>query len=384
MDFDLSADQRKRFDRILAEASAVLDAAEPGAQPAGTAGPFTRAQWRAAAQLGLTGLCLPRSHGGGGLGALDTALCIEAFGQGCPDTGLVFSVCAHLLACAVPVRDFATAELRDQLLPGLASGDLIAANAITEDDAGSDTTAMAMTARPDGDCYVLSGEKSFVSNGPAADIIVTYGVTTPKAGFLGISGFAVPRATQGLRVSEPLAKMGLTSCPAGRVSFEECKVPAGYRLGAEGQGAAIFRHSMGWERSCLFAAYLGLMQAQLARCTAHASQRRQFGHSIGSYQAVSHRIAIMRQRLEGARLLLYRACWLMDANLDHTAATAIAKVAVSEAAVANSIDAIAVFGGRGYLTETGIEQMLRDCVPSTIFSGTTEIQRELIAKEMGL
>lgn len=376
MDFDLNAEQRKRFDRVLAEVGTMIDADAEG--------PFTRAQWRAAARLGLTGLCLPTSHGGGGLGALDTALCIEAFGQGCPDTGFVFAVCAHLLACSVPVRDFAAAEMRDRILPGLAGGDLIAANAITEDDAGSDTSAMAVTARPDGDGYVLSGEKSFASNAPAADLIVTYAVTAKNAGFLGISGFVVPRDTPGMYVSAPMAKMGLASCPAGRVRFDQCRIPAEYRLGAEGQGAAIFQHSMGWERSCLFAAYLGLMQEQLERCAAHARERRQFGHRIGSFQAVSHRIAVMRQRLESARLLLYRACWLLDSGRDHTAATALAKLAVSESAVANSIDAIEIFGGRGYLAEAGIEQMLRDSVPSMIFSGTTEIQRELIAREMGL
>lgn len=378
MDFELSAEQQKRYDDLLGALREPL-AAERG-QPAH----FSRAEWQAAARLGLAGLCLPAEHGGGGLGALDTALCLEAFGRGCLDTGLVFALAAHLLACAVPVRDFAATAVRPQLLAGLASGELIAANAMTEDGAGSDVGRLQVQARRDGDCYLLDGEKSFASNAPVADIFVTYAVTDARAGFLGITAFAVRRDSPGLSVSSPLGKMGLANCLAGRVSFRACRVPVLLRLGEEGQGSAIFQHSMRWERACLFAAYVGLMEAQLERCVGRARERRQFGRPIADFQAVSHRIAVMKQRLEAARLLLYRACWLIDQQQDNAAAAALAKVAVSEAAVANSLDAIQVFGGAGYLTATGIEQQLRDCVPTTIFSGTNDILRELIAREAGL
>jgi clorobiocin biosynthesis protein CloN3 len=379
MDFDLTTEQRKRYDEILAATrSGAVDPAD------GETGHFSRARWRAVGGLGLTGLCVSAEYGGRGLDALDTALCLEAFGDGCEDTGLVFAVSAHLLACVVPVRDFAGDTARGRLLRGLAVGDLIAANAMTEDEAGSDLGSLAVTAERDGDRYVLRGEKSFASNAPTADVIVTYAVTDRSAGFLGLTAFAVPRDMPGVSVSEPFGKMGLESCPAGRVRFEECAVPAVYRLGEEGQGTAIFTHSMAWERSCLFAGYLGLMNRQLDRCVAHARQRRQFGHPIGGYQAVSHRIATMRQRLEGARLLLYRAAWLLAQERSDTSAIALAKVAVSEAAIANSIDAIQIFGGSGFLTATGVERNLRDAIPSAIFSGTTEIQRELVARGMGL
>lgn len=379
MDFELTAEQRKRYADILAATSTLPT--EGGEAD----GRFSRAQWREAARLGLTGLCLPTGYGGGGLGALDTALCLEAFGRGCRDTGLVFAVCAHLLACAVPIRDFGAAQTRERLLPGLAAGDLIAANAITEDDAGSDTGHLGVTARRDGDDYVIDGEKSFASNAPAADVLVTYATTSPGAGFLGTSAFAVPSGTPGVGVSEPLAKMGLASCPAGRVSFRECRVPATCRLGEEGQGSAVFARSMAWERACLFAAYVGVMDDQLERCIAHARLRRQFGRPIGRFQAVSHRIAEMKQRLESARLLLYRASWSIDQDPDaHRAAVALGKVAVSEAVVSNSLDAIQIFGGAGYLAGPGIERYLRDSVPTTLFSGTTEIQREIIAREAGL
>jgi clorobiocin biosynthesis protein CloN3 len=383
MDFDLTPEQRKRYDELRA-AAGVLDADAEGDTGGGSNGPFGRARWRAAAGLGLTGLSIGAGYGGGGLDAFDTALGLAAFGEGCRDTGLVFAVAAHLLACAVPIEEFGSAGLRDGFLPGLASGALIAANAITEDEAGSDLGALAMTAQRSGDHYVLTGEKSFASNAPAADVLVTYAVTDPRAGYLGLSAFALPRDLPGITVSEPFDKMGLESCPAGRIRFDGCAVPARFLLGAEGQGNAVFTHSMVWERSCLFAGYLGMLDRQLERCVRRARQRRQFGRPIGRNQAVSHRIARMKERLEGARLLLYRAAWLLAQGRPDTTATAMAKVAVSEAAVANSLDAIGIFGGSGFLTGTGVERDLRDAVPSSLFSGTTEIQRDLIAHGLGL
>jgi clorobiocin biosynthesis protein CloN3 len=380
MDFDFSPDQRKRAEEIRDGVLELLG----GPPPDGPQGHFDRDKWRSAARLGLTGLNLPAEYGGAGLGSLDTALALEAFGRSCRDTGLVFGVAAHVLACAVPVRDFAADEVRADLLGGLASGDLIAANAITEDEAGSDVSGMRMTAVLDGDHYVLDGEKSFSSNAPLADLLVTYGVTEPAGGFFSVTGFAVPRQLSGISVSAPLAKMGLHGCPAGRIRFDSVRVPARYRLGEEGQGRLMFQHSMGWERACLFAIYVGLMDHQLERCAEHARRRKQFGQSIGGFQAISHRIATMKQRLESARLLLYRACWLMDAGRDYLAAASLSKIAVSEAAIANGIDAVQIFGGAGYLQATGIESQLRDAVPSTIFSGTTEIHREIVAKEAGL
>ncbi|WP_263172700.1 acyl-CoA dehydrogenase family protein [Streptomyces sp. SCSIO ZS0520] len=378
MDFEIPAAQQERCARIYEETHALWGErrAVPGAEE-------VREDFRAAGKAGLTGLCLPAEAGGSGLGALETAQCLEAFGRGSADTGLAFAVAAHLLACAVPVRDFASEESRAALLPALASGEMIAANAMTEDEAGSDISALSVTARPVDGGYVLNGSKSWASNGPVADLVVTYAITDAKAGFLGVSAFAVPADTPGLIREPALAKTGLEGCHAGRIRFEECAVPASCLLGEEGQGAAVFQHSMAWERAALFGIYLGLMRRQLDQIVQHASRRRQFGRRIGEFQGVSHRIAAMRQRLESARLLLYRACWLLDAGQDHTAAVALSKIAVSEAAVANSLDAVHLSGAVGYL-RGGAEEQLRDALPSTLFSGTTEIQRELIAKDLGL
>ncbi|MFF5246041.1 acyl-CoA dehydrogenase family protein [Streptosporangium sp. NPDC000095] len=392
MEFGLTGARRERRDAMFDGARKRLhDASGPSSEQLSAppsespSRPFTRERWRAVAELGATGLCLPGEHGGGGLGALDTALCLEALSEGCGDTGLAFAVSAHLLACCVAIRDNAGEEVRAELLPGLASGELIAANAMTEDEAGSDVSRLATTAQRDGDHYVLDGVKSFASNAPMADVLVTYAVTDPALGFLGISAFAVPRDLPGVRVGEPMAKMGLDSCPAGRVEFSGCRVPARFRLGPEGGGSTVFQGSMAWERACLPAVYLGMMEEQLRRAVEHARARRQFGRALGDFQAVSHRLVTMKQRLEGARLLLYRACWALDEkDPDAATAAALSKIAVSEAAVASSLDAIQIFGATGYLGAAGVERQLRDAVPSTIFSGTTEIQRELVARGLGL
>jgi clorobiocin biosynthesis protein CloN3 len=380
VEFDLSEAQRRRYEEVLAGVRGQMSAVLTG----GPRLPFSRTEWSDAARLGVMGLCLPIEYGGGGLGALDTALCLEAFTEGGTDTGLAFAVGAHLLACAVPVRDFGTGPVRAELLEGMANGELIAANAMTEDGAGSDIGTLGTTVVRDGGEYVLKGVKSFVSNAPAADVFVIYGTSDPDAGFLGQTALAVPRHLPGITVGEPFAKMGLHACPAARVEFSGCRVPVRYRLGDEGQGSVIFQRSMGWERSCLFAIYLGQMRRQLHDCVAHAKRRRQFRRPIGAFQAVSHRIATMIQRLESARLLLYRACWLLDQGRADPAATAVAKLAVSEATVANSLDAIQIFGGPGYLASASIEAQLRDSVPSVIFSGTTDIQREIIVNRAGL
>lgn len=379
MDFSWSSDQDIRYGQTLRAVGEAF-----GARVHVAEGYYTRKEWRTLGELGLLGLCVPGRYGGLGLGALDTARQVEAFGLACPDTGLVFAACAHLFACTVPIAEFSGEKVKQQLLPGLCSGELIAGNAMTESDAGSDVSRLATTAREVPDGFVLDGEKSFVSNGPAADIYVTYATTDPSAGHLGLTGFIVERDTPGVTVGEPLDKLGLSSCPASTVCFENCFVPSERVLGSPGAGGAIFQHSMSWERTCLFAGYVGLLERIVARSVEHARVRRQFGRRIGEFDAVAHRVVDMKLRLESARLLLYRACWEMDQGSLSPLSAGLSKLAISEGALASALDAVRVFGSRGYLRDHGIEVFLRDTLPGTIFSGTSDIQRLLIAKELGL
>ena len=377
MDFAWTAEDNDRYERGLTYAREQL-----GGVPASST--VSREHWESAGRFGFLGLSAPERVGGLGLGALGTARVLEALGKGCDDMGFVFSVCAHLLACVMPIVDAGTPAQQDRFLPKLVSGEWVGANAITEAEAGSDAFALRTRAVRDGDRYVLNGVKSFVTNGPVADIFLVYASTEPAHGYMGVSAFVVERGTPGLVVGKPFEKIGLHSALTSSLYLEDCHVDASSRLGEEGTGAATFKDSMSWERACLFAAYVGSMERQLEETVAFATSRRQFGRPIGKHQAVSHRIAGMSERLEAARLLLYRACWLKDRGKDATAAIALAKLAVSEGAVQNSLDAIQIHGGLGVTTEGRVERALRDAVPSTLFSGTSEIQREIIARGLGL
>jgi alkylation response protein AidB-like acyl-CoA dehydrogenase len=379
MDFSWTQEQDQAYDRILSLVQNKL--------AAGTTDPhqfWTRAQWFLCGELKLLGLSVPTCYGGCGYDALTTARMLEAFGCGCEDMGLVFSASAHLFACAMPIVEYGNEAIKDNLLSVLCSGIKIGANAITEEDAGSDIFNLKTHASLDGDFYVLEGQKSYVSNGPVADLFVVYAVTNPAHGYLGISAFVVEKDTPGLMIGEPFRKIGLTSTPACQISFDACRIPIANRIGKEGQGSQIFKRSMQWERSCLFAAYLGQMERQLERTITYAKERHQFGKPLGKHQAIAHSIANMKLRLEAARLLLYHACWRFDQGQDALLDISLAKLAVSEAAVMGGLDAIHIHGSTGINCEHGIEQMLRDAIPSTIFSGTSEMQRDIIANELGL
>lgn len=375
MDFGWTAAQRELAKRVCDQARAELP---------GDPRPFDRKRWQAMGALGALGSSICPEYGGLGLGALDTALVFEVLGRECADTGLVFAAAAHLFACAMPISEFGTESLRKRLLPGLCGGELVAANAMTEHEAGSDVSAMRTTAREVPGGFVLDGHKSFVSNGPVAQVCVTYAVTDPAAGHFGITAFALETATPGVVVGEPFDKLGMHGCLAGTVSFGKCFVPDDAVLGERGQGAAIFQYSMGWERACLFALFLGLQDRLIEQCIEQARSRRQFGRRIAEFQAVSHRIAEMKLRLEGARLLLYRTCWAMDQGDDFGLFAALSKLAASESALASATDAVRLLGGRAYLAGSGAEAAVRDALGGTLFSGTSDIQRMLIATELGL
>lgn len=379
MDFDWTKQQNELYDRIFSFAQQHLST--PEQEPTAHT---RRYAWQLCGEQGLPGLCIPEAYGGAGLDALSTARALEAFGRGCEDMGLVFAVSAHLLACALPLAAYGSTAMKERLLPQLCSGTLIGANAITEHEAGSDVFALKTVAHQQEGMYCLRGQKSFVTNGPLADIFLVYASTNPRHGYMGISAFILEKGTAGLEVSEPISKMGLHSAQAAVVTLRDCLLPEHNLLGTKGEGAAIFKHSMQWERSCLFAAYIGMMERQFERTTEHARTRQQFSKPLSYNQAITHRIVDMKLRLEAARLLLYRACWLLDQDRDATLEISLAKVAVSEAALQSSLDALHIHGSAGYTSATGLECMVRDSIPGTIFSGTSEMQRDIIARNIGL
>ena len=345
---------------------------------------FDREAWRRCADFGVLGMPIPQEYGGLGLGLTELLAVMEGLGRGTRDQGLLFSLNAHLWTNPIPILLYGTAEQRQKYLPPLCDGTLIGANAASEPDSGSDVFSMRTRATRDGDFYVLNGSKTFVSNAPIADLFVAYATVNPALGSMGITGFIIERDTPGLTVSPHLEKMGLRTSPMAEVIFDNCRIPVSQRLGREGRGVAVFECSMEWERGCILASCLGVMERQLEDCVAHARARKQFGKSIGKFQSVANRLVDMRVRIDTCRPLIYRIGVLKDRGLDATTEAAIAKLYVSESYVKSCLDAVQIFGGYGYMTEQQVERDLRDSVSSTLYSGTSEIQRNIIAKGLGL
>ena len=347
-------------------------------------GTFWREGWDACAEGGVIRLPVPEADGGRGVGLLATIVAMETLGRTVDDLGLLFAINAHLWAGVVPLVRFGNDAQKAAWLPGLLDGSLIAGHGATEPDAGSDVFSMSTSATRDGDHWVLDGTKSFVANGPVADLFVVYATTEPGRGELGISGFLVPRGTPGLECSEPLDKMGLRTAPSGTMRLDGCRVPADAILGGIGDGAACFNCSMEWERGAILAMHVGRMERQLADAIRFVRGRRQFGRAIGSFQSVANRIVDMKLRIETSRPLVRRIGELKDEGRQAMLEAAIAKLHVSEAAVQSALDAVQVMGSRGYLREGVVERDLRDAVGARIYSGTNEMQRVMIARLLGL
>jgi alkylation response protein AidB-like acyl-CoA dehydrogenase len=200
----------------------------------------------------------------------------------------------------------------------------------------------------------------------------------------GVTAFVVDRDTAGLTISQPIEKMGLKTSPMAEVILEDCEVPVENRLADEGQGTLVFNHSMGWERSCILASMVGGMEWQLEKAVSHARERKQFGKRIGDFQLVASKLVDMKLRLETSRLILYKAATAQATGKDAALDAAMAKLYIGEASVQSALDAIQVHGGYGYTREYGMEQTLRDAVGGRIYSGTSEIQRLIIARHLGL
>ncbi|MGY0236998.1 acyl-CoA dehydrogenase family protein [Longispora urticae] len=377
MEFGWTADQTEKIEAVTAFAAGRLNRGGPP-------GTFRRDLWRELADFGVHGLRVPEEYGGGAEHPLTTVALLEALGAGCRDSGLLFSLSAHMWACQEPVLRFGTDAQKARYLPGMCDGTLIGAHAATEAEAGSDAMGVTTTAEYRDGGWVLSGSKTYVTNGPVADVFVVSARTGPSRSF-GVSVFLVDRDTPGLVVGEPLGKLGLESSPTSVVHFNDCVLPPDALLGRKGGGLGIFRSTMRAERSFILAPALGAMRRELDAAVAHCRTRRQFGQEIGKFQAVSRRLVDMRIRMETSRLLLYRLGWLHGGDAPVSDAdAALVKLHVSEALCAFSLDLMQVYGGAGYLRDTGVEQLVRDALGSQFYSGTSDIQANIIALDMGL
>jgi alkylation response protein AidB-like acyl-CoA dehydrogenase len=381
LNFELTEDQKSWQEAAIqfAEKELAGDMVEMDREQA-----FERSRWQACADFGVLGMAVPEEYGGLGLGLGDILAVMEGLGYATKDQGLLFSINAHLWTNAIPILKYGTDEQKKTYLPRLCNGELIGANGASEPEAGSDIYSLQTRAKKEGDTYLINGTKMFVTNAQICDVIVAYATVNRELGALGVTAFIIDRDTPGVSVSKKLEKMGLRTSPMAELVFEDVNVSVDQRLGRVGRGGEVFNCSMEWERGAILANCLGVMQRQLETCTEYAKNRRQFGGPISKFQSVANMLVDMKVRIDTSRPLIYRIGWLKDRGCDAVLESSIAKLYVSDCYVKNSMDAIQIFGGYGYMTQQEIERDLRDAMASRLYSGTSEIQRNIIAKHMGL
>jgi len=376
MNFELSEDQRA-FQSLAADFARQQMA--PHAQAWDENFIFPVETLRAAAALGFGGLYVRQDVGGTGLSRLDAALVLEQLAGGCTSTAAFISI--HNMA-AWMIDAFGEEAQRTRFLPDLCSMTRFASYCLTEPGSGSDAASLRTRAQRDGERYVLNGTKAFVSGAGVSDVYVVM-ARTGDDGPGGISCFVVEKGTPGLSFGAPEKKLGWHSQPTAAVIFEDCRVPADNRIGAEGSGFKIAMAGLDGGRINIGACSLGAAQTCLERTLRYMSERRQFGKTLAEFQALQFKVADMATELEAARLMIYRAAAALDAGADNaTQAAAMAKRYATDAGFAIVNEALQLHGGYGYLCDYEIERFLRDVRVHQILEGTNEIMRVIIARAL--
>jgi butyryl-CoA dehydrogenase len=341
---------------------------------------FPHATVKRMAELGLMGLMIPEALGGAGAGAMAYVLALEEVAVACASHAVVMSV-NNSLVCD-PLHRFGTPEQHERLLVPLASGKGLGCFALTEPQAGSDARNQATLARRDGDHYVLNGRKIFVTSGRESTVALTFAQTDPARAHHGISAFLVEKGTPGFLIPKVEEKLGLRASDTAEFVFEDCRVPAANRLGAEGQGFKIAMKAIDGGRIGIATQALGIARAALEASVAYAKERKSFGVPIGQHQMIQWMLADMATGIDAARLLTWRAATLKDRGQPYGTAGSMAKLFASETAMRVATDAIQVHGGHGYIKEYPVERFFRDAKITQIYEGTSQIQRLVIARSL--
>ncbi|MEX0960275.1 MAG: acyl-CoA dehydrogenase family protein [Burkholderiales bacterium] len=339
---------------------------------------FPATIWDKAREVGLVNMTVPVEFGGSGWGALDLAIVTEELAWACAGmTGAlgINAIVADVFHCA------GFPDQKKRVFARLLDG-AVGAYALTEPAAGSDVAAIATRAERKGERYVLNGSKVWISNAPLADLFIIFAKTDPNAGHKGISAFLVDRDTPGLRIGKPLGKLGQRAAPAAEVFLEDAAVPADALIEAEGAGFMIAMQVFDRSRPMVAALGLGLLQRALDESLEYAKTRKTMGKPIIEHQAIGHKLADMALRTDAARLLVRHAAWLLDSGRRNTLQAAYAKTFAADAAMWAATEAVQIFGGMGYSTEYPVEKLFRDAKVLQIYEGTSEIQRNIIAREL--
>ncbi len=337
--------------------------------------------FKALVSMELTALQLPEAYGGAGADLVTQAIAVEELARADASASLMFVISKLGM---LPVINFGSEELKQKYIPRVASGESQASYCLSEADAGSDVASMSMRAVRDGDHYVLTGNKVWITNAGISDVYTVFAKTDPAAGHRGISAFLVEK-DWGIEVTKLEHKLGVRSSPTGQLALDEVRVPVANRIGEEGQGFYIAMHTLDRSRPSIGAQAVGIAQGALDQAVGYMHERHAFGKPIADLQGLQFMVADMGMKIEAARGLVYRACSLVDEGDPRNELSkigAMAKCFASDVAMSVTTDAVQLFGGYGYTTDFPVERMMRDAKITQIYEGTNQIQRVVIAKRL--
>lgn len=330
-----------------------------------------------AREIGLINTNIPAEYGGGGLSAFDELLIGEELAWGC--TGISTSLLINNLA-AIPIIVAGSDEQKKKWLGAMVDG-AMGSYAVTEPGAGSDVAGMRTKAERHGDDYVIRGTKTFISNASVSDFFVVFAYTDKSQKHMGVSAFIVESDRDGFSVSKKFDKMGQRASDTAEISLDEVVVPEENRIGPEGAGFLVAMRVFDFSRPGVAIGAVGLARRAMEEAVAYAKEREAFGKNIWKFQGVGHKVADMRMNIDAARLLAWRAGWLVDQDKASSRLAAEAKAFAADMAMQVTTDAVQIFGGYGYMREYPVEKLMRDCKVFQIYEGTSEIQRNIIVRE---
>ncbi len=330
-------------------------------------------------EVGFLTCTVPAAYGGSGLTEIETAIVSEELAWGC--AGMYTTMMANSLAFT-PIILFGTEEQKKRFFGPFAKQMAFASYCLTEREAGSDTSAIKTTARKDGGHYVINGSKCFITNGGVASLYVVFANSAPEKGPRGLSVFAVPRDTPGVSIGKVEDKFGQRASNTTELFFEDVRVPAGNLIGKEGLGFIVAMRTFDKTRAAVGAAGVGIARAALEYAIEYSKTRVQFGKPIATFQATAFKIAQMAMEVEAARLVVWRAAWLLDQGKPNGKESAMAKCLGSDVAMKNALEALQIYGGYGYMKDYPIEKLVRDAKLLQIYEGTNEIQRLVISRDV--
>jgi len=353
----------------------------PRAAEVDASGNFNWDNFKDCVAMELTGLNVPSAYGGSGADHVTQAIMVEELARVCASTSLMMGING---LSTTPIVNWASEELKAKYLPAIAAGDSQGSYCLSEADAGSDVAAMSAKATRDGDHYVLSGRKTWITNAGVSDIYVVFAKTDPSGGARGVSCFLVERA-MGVQIGKLERKLGIHGSPTGEVILDDVRVPASNLIGEEGQGFTIAMHTLDRTRPAIAAQAVGIAQGAIDVARQYMKQRKTFGKPIAEHQGLQFMLADMAMKTEAARLLTYRANSLIDegdVDGELNSVGAMAKCFASDAAMAVTVDAVQLLGGSGYTMDFPVERFMRDAKITQIYEGTNQIQRIVIARNL--